>query len=143
MSSGTLRSVIEYGLRLLLQSTLNTVQFTSDMFCVPFFTRATLCSRRYYSYGPVSVCVCLSQVGVLSKRQYEPRRFWHVSFLPPILHLENFTTASQSCCRQTCRRSSLLTTLTTWLNDGRFFDVMYTHLHTVYKLDRSALTPVL
>jgi len=104
-------------------------------------------ARRYAradtSYGPVSVCVCLSQVGVLSKRQYEPRRFWHVSFLPPILHLENFTTASQSCCRQTCRRSSLLTTLTTWLNDGRCYDAMYTHLHTVYKLDRSALTPVL
>ena len=30
------------------------------------FIRATLCWRRYYSYGPVSVCP--SRVGVLSKR---------------------------------------------------------------------------
>jgi len=38
------------------------------------------------SYGPVSVCVCLSQIGVLSKRLNESCWFfWHGSFILPIL----------------------------------------------------------
>jgi len=51
------------------------------------FYRAMLCIRGT-SHGPVSVsvCVCLSQVGVLLKRLNESGWFWHVSFLPPVLH---------------------------------------------------------
>jgi len=40
---------------------------------------------RGTSHGPVSVCVRLSQVGVLSKRLNESSWCWHVSFLPPVL----------------------------------------------------------
>jgi len=37
-----------------------------------------------------TVCLCLSQVGVLSKRLNESSWFyWHGSFLPPILHCVN------------------------------------------------------
>ena len=54
------------------------------------FYRAMLCTRLN-SHGPVSarpsVCPCLSQVGVLSKRLNESSCFFsHVSFLPPVLH---------------------------------------------------------
>jgi len=47
------------------------------------FYRAML-SIRGTSHGPVSVCP--SQVGVLLKRMNESSWFWHVSFLPPVLH---------------------------------------------------------
>ena len=53
---------------------------------MPIFTRATLCYRGYYSYGPVSVC--LSQVGVLLKRMDELGLFWHRSFFRHILHCD-------------------------------------------------------
>ena len=63
MSSGTLRSVIEYGLRLLLQSTLNTVQFTSDMFCVPFFYPCDAMLAQVLAMALcLSVCVCHKSV---------------------------------------------------------------------------------
>jgi len=53
--------------------------------------RSFLPARRYASagtsYGPVSICLCLSQVGVLSKRLTNRAGFWHDSFLTPILHV--------------------------------------------------------
>jgi len=51
------------------------------------FYRAILCIRGT-SHGPVSVSVsvCPPQVGVLSKRLSESSCFWHMSFLPPVLH---------------------------------------------------------
>ena len=54
---------------------------------VDTFYRAMLCIRGT-SRGSVSVCLCLclSQVGVLLKRLNDRAGFWHVSFLPPVLH---------------------------------------------------------
>ena len=51
------------------------------------FYRAMLCIRGT-SHGPVSVrpSVCPSRVGVLSKQLNESSWFWHVSFLPSVLH---------------------------------------------------------
>jgi len=37
-------------------------------------------------YGPVSVSVCLSQVGVLSKEMNRLIWFWHGIFFRPVLH---------------------------------------------------------
>ena len=62
---------------------------------VRFISGWFLPARRYASagtsYGPVSVClsvrVCLSQVGVLSKRMNDPSWvFLHGGFFGPILH---------------------------------------------------------
>ena len=50
------------------------------------FTRATLCLRGYLP----CVCLCLSQVGILSKRLNESDWFWHGLFFPPIQH----------CCKE-------------------------------------------
>ena len=87
--------------------------------------RVLLPARRYAiagtSYNPVSACLCLSQVGVLSKRLNESGWFWHESFLRPMcckeiqvtlnvrvlpsgtllqaLGLENFATAYRSSKR--------------------------------------------
>ena len=78
-------------------------------------------ARRYASAGtsyapvsisPRSVCVCPSQVGVLLQRMDRSRWFWpylaspkiKVPVLPSgtseIMDLENFATASRSCCQQ-------------------------------------------
>jgi len=57
---------------------------------VPTAALQFLPARRYASagtsYGPVSVCLCLSQVGVPSKQVNESTWFWHGSFFPPIVH---------------------------------------------------------
>ena len=50
---------------------------------VNHFYRAMQCIRGA-SHGPI--WACLSQVGVLSKRMNESSCFWHMSFLPPVLH---------------------------------------------------------
>ena len=51
---------------------------------------SALPARHYASVdtscGPVSVCLFLSQVGVLSSRLNKSSWFWHGSFLRPILH---------------------------------------------------------
>jgi len=53
------------------------------------FYRAMICIRGILAMGLwLSVCVRLSQVGVLSKRLNESSWFWHVSFLPPVLQCE-------------------------------------------------------
>ena len=58
-----------------------------------FFTRTST------SYGCVCLCpsvsVCLSQVGVLSKRLNESSWFWHGSFLPSILDCVKNRTSSK------------------------------------------------
>jgi len=43
---------------------------------VNFYPRDAMIAHVLYSYGPVSVCLCLSQVGVLSNRLNESGWFW-------------------------------------------------------------------
>jgi len=50
---------------------------------------ARRCARTGTNHGLVSVCLCLSQLGVLSKRLNKSSWFCHGSFLPPILHCAN------------------------------------------------------
>ena len=48
------------------------------------------CTEIFYPRDAMLACVCLSvclsQVGLLSKRLNESSRFWHGNFLPAILH---------------------------------------------------------
>jgi len=56
-------------------------------------------------YGPVSVCVCPSQVGVLSKRWTNRAGFRHGSFLPPIPHCVKRGNSSISINKDTSLRN--------------------------------------
>jgi len=104
----------------------------------------------------LSVCLCLysSQVVVRSKRPSESRWFWYGSFVRPILHrvmekfgypkirvlppgtlsqtqdLENFATASRSCCQQ----NASTVELTGRIYDGRRGAHTLVHVRRAYAL---------
>jgi len=81
--------------RLLLVLRFTLIQLDSNSFAATVvifisnisFYRAMLCIRGT-SHGPVSVCpcLCLSQVGVLSKRLNESSWFLACELPPPVLH---------------------------------------------------------
>jgi len=68
---------------LILAGTVYTHPAASSLLTANTFHRAML-RIRGTSDAPVSVCP--SQVGVLLKPMNESSWFWHVSFLPPVLH---------------------------------------------------------
>jgi len=82
---GTIRGLLLTDYRRVFFSKLGLLAISNRF---PLF--GFLPARRYASSGtnngPVCLTVCLSQVGVLSKRMNELSWFWHGGFLLPILH---------------------------------------------------------
>ena len=71
-------------LRVLFNDVTSTVSI--PYFYRAYFYRAMLCIRGT-SHRPVSVCLSVSYKSVFYRNGWTNRAsFWHVSFLPPVLH---------------------------------------------------------